>query len=127
MTSLAVLIEVVVITYTILLAIEAGKTGVYKPDVGAKLQAAIVSIDESTLSEPINELSDIAAAYSCCCSTGILFTPEKIDNITLTLKTIISDLKLIFKVQAAANNIDFTTEQINFLFYTVGGGCTTTC
>ena len=116
MTSLAVLIEVVVITYTILSAIEAGKTGVYNPAVGAELQASTVSINDNALFQLKNKLSEIAASYACCCSSGIPFTPEQIIEITLTLKNSISELKLIFKEQAAENNIDFTTEQINFLF-----------
>jgi hypothetical protein len=118
------LFEVVKIIYTILSAIDDAKDGVYNSTVGAKLQAAIVSIDDSTFLTIKNELSDIGSEYCRCCSSGILFTPEQIIAIILILKTIISDLKLIFKVQAAANNIDFTTEQINFLFSdTVGGGC----
>jgi hypothetical protein len=110
----------------------AGKTGVYDSAVGAELQADTVSIDEFSLIEIIKKimelkkkLSDIGSAYCCCCSSGIPFTPEQIIAIILILKTIISDLKLIFKVQAAVNNIDFSPGQIDFIFIeTAGGGCT---
>jgi len=96
-------------------SIVGGPNGEYDPVEGSKLQLLTVSLGDDFPNLKA-KLTDISSSYAAQSSSREQIIREKIQDIINELENDIVDLILSFRTQAAANNINFTPEQLNFLF-----------